>query len=121
MTIQLPILLKAVGLQDHFLTLSSKATAVICCREILTEVYHMSASLRTKKPEALKHAGVVLFRKTPAFLFIAALLAISGVGLPNLAGANPYFNSPSENCDVPSGPCPAHPTWVLADDFNDGN
>jgi hypothetical protein len=63
----------------------------------------------------------MLFRKTPAFLFMAAMLAISGVGLPNPADANPYFNSPSENCDVPSGNCPAHPTWVLADDFNDGN
>src|SRR5262245_5123379 len=81
----------------------------------------MSASLRARKPEALKHAGMVLFRKMPAFLFIAALLAISGVGLPNLAGANPYFNSPSENCDVAVGNCPAHPSWVLADDFDDGN
>jgi hypothetical protein len=81
----------------------------------------MSASLRTKKPEALKHVGMVLFRKTPAFLFMATLLAISGVGLPNLANANPYFNSASENCNVSTGNCAAHPTWVLADDFNNGN
>src|SRR5262245_60963784 len=81
----------------------------------------MSASLSTRKPEALKHVGMVLFRKTPAFLFMAAILAISGVGLPKLADANPYFNSASENCNAPAGSnCAAHPTWVLADDFNNG-
>ena len=81
----------------------------------------MNLNFCIEKRQVLKYVGAVPCKKIPVFLFLVVMVAITtGMALPNQVEANPFFNSPSENCNTSGTTCAAHPTWIFADDFDDG-